>query len=151
MSQPKKLAMPPKKAIILRGVPGSGKSTYASYLHKVKETKIISSDDPFYSMKANRPIYRKGQEYQSHQYCRTSFVIACQANERFIVIDDFNINESDLYFYNTISQYFGYEVELLRLPFRDPPINWRHFTISVCKKMQAELDAQPLKTNERVL
>lgn len=151
MSQPKNPVIEPKKAILLRGVPGSGKSFYAQFVYKNKGAKIISSDDMFFSMNSNKHVYDPRKEIRSHQYCEVAFSIACQANERLIVVDDFNIAERDLAYYKKVAEFYGYEVEIIRFPWPDPPTNWRLLSRSVCQRMQSELDSQSLKPNERLL
>jgi hypothetical protein len=151
MSQVKNPVIKPKRVIILRGVPGSGKSSLARFAYKPQGAKIISSDDPFFSMRTSGWIYHPSKEYQSHRYVQTSFIVACQAGERTIVVDDFNAAKEDLLFYDKIAEFFGYAVEKIRLPFHDPPTNWRRLSRDFCEKMQADLDAQPLEENERAL
>jgi predicted kinase len=151
MQEVKKPEAKPKRLIILRGVPGSGKSRYANWIFKPQYARIISSDDLFYSMKANRCFYRSSLENESHQYCRSTFVTSCEAQERLVVIDDFNILKADVDYYVAIGQYYGYSVEMIRFPWPEPPINWRNWSVSMCKGMQRELDSQPLEDNEKSL
>lgn len=153
MSKVKKPEVKPKRAVILRGVPGSGKSTYARLAYKQPGVNaiVISVDDVFFSMKENQKIYNPLLEEQSHKYCQTAFLAACQTGERLIVVDDFNTSKADLEFYEKVSEYFGYKVEIVRFSWREPPENWRKLSRKVCEDMQGELNKQYPKVNEKLL
>jgi hypothetical protein len=102
-------------------------------------------------MKSNKCSYDPALEHQSHQYCQTSFILACQAEERLIVVDDFNTSKAALDFYEKVSEFYGYPVEILRFPWPEPPLNWRNLARNVCESMQGELNTQPPKINEKSL
>ena len=138
-----------KKAIILRGSPHSGKSYYAASRN---DAFVISSDHQFL-MPDDKLLYSYKSEGASHKNCRIEFLGACQASIQTILVDDFNIFQRDLRFYKKITEYYGYELEIIRFranPRQAAKRNWRGFDFKKCHSMEAFLRKQPLWENETV-
>jgi tRNA uridine 5-carbamoylmethylation protein Kti12 len=80
------------ECIILRGIPGSGKS-FISQTYKEKNYTICSADD----------FFQKGDLYKfnikqlgiAHKVCREKFT-TCIENNKDVVVDNTNLNESDI-------------------------------------------------------
>lgn len=137
-----------KKAIILRGIPHSGKSYYAAF--RYPKELIISSDHQF--LLPNGKIrYNTAKEGVSHRYCRLEFIAACQSGAPTIVVDDFNIFQKDLLFYAKVCGFYGYQMEIVRMktvPEVSAKYNWRKYDYDKCLNMHRFLSRQPMWPNE---
>jgi predicted kinase len=115
------------KVIILRGISGSGKSTWIKNHHP--DATIASADDAFrmpdgtydFSDHANRI-------HDAHKRCFQTFLQAMRASKPMIIVDNGNIHTWEIAPYLMPAQSFGYEVEILTLEC-DPKIaiqrkNW---------------------------
>ena len=80
------------KCIILRGIPGSGKS-YLSEKYKEQGYTICSSDDFF--MKNGQYVFNIKQLGIAHARCRDKFETAISSRKN-VVVDNTNINLADI-------------------------------------------------------
>lgn len=94
-----------KKLIIMRGCPGSGKSTYASWLNGL----ICSADD--YFMKDGRYCFDLTLLGEAHAQCQEKCRRGMQEGVALIVIDNTNLMAEDFEDYQWMAGRFGYEVE----------------------------------------
>lgn len=90
-------------AVILRGFPGSGKSSMAALLRSHAE--VISADD-----------HRSDVEdvAEAHEICRNLFLDVVRS-KRCVVVDNTNIRKSDYAFYRTTAEASGYSVVILEM------------------------------------
>jgi predicted kinase len=111
-----------KKLIIIRGLPGSGKS----YL--VKEilfnlppllTACVCSNDKFWIDKFGRYKYSASFAKYAKDLCRGSAARAMYHGTEIVIIDNTNINISHMQPYLEMADEFDYEVEI-----REPQTLW---------------------------
>lgn len=107
---------PVKKAVILRGISGAGKSSLASDLTdlaaKRGQTYMICSADMF--------MY-EGMEYKfdpkklgwAHSSCRERFEDACKRNISLVVVDNTNTRHSEYADYIRMAKQYGYEIQVI--------------------------------------
>jgi len=108
-----------KQVIILRGLPGSGKSTYAIELLKKQDidtnfNKYICCTDDFFSIDG---IYQfvpeKLSENHSHNLCK--FIDAIQNNLPIVICDNTNIKKWEFKAYEKLAACFGYTIKILTI------------------------------------
>lgn len=93
------------KALILRGLPGSGKSTYA----KRRKGKVVSAD-AFFTDKAYK--FDHSQLRAAHIECFKQYLAYLQAGEPLVIVDNTNITAAELSPYALAAESFGYDVEI---------------------------------------
>lgn len=101
-----------KKAIFMRGISGSGKST--------EVRKIVAEDDSFIVCSADHYFYDENGAYNfdgsqikyAHLACKLRFFDAIM-NGRNIIIDNTNLHAQHLMWYVSEVKQFGYELELI--------------------------------------
>lgn len=111
-----------KKLFIMRGVPGSGKSTYAKELlnnfgidinsNKILKFHILSTDDFFYD---EDEIYRhdKNKLKKFHQLNESRAEIQMLLKCSPIIIDNTNIDIANFVNYYKLAKSYNYEVEII--------------------------------------
>lgn len=102
-----------KKVFVMRGIQGSGKSTYAKMLHKCALEdgmcpRIVSADDFFIGQNGYQFDVKKLGE--AHIQCMQHFLYALQNGFSPIIVDNTNINVEDIAPYVAVSEAMGYEV-----------------------------------------
>ena len=105
------------KIIIMRGLPGSGKSTKAKTLEQAalsndQTCKIISADDYFLNDKG-KYVYKKTKQADAHRSCY-SLVHSAVVSDRIqcVIIDNTNITLGEFDRYFQLHKY-GYDVEIV--------------------------------------
>ena len=97
--------------IILRGLPGSGKS----HICKINTmwTYICSADD--YFMKNGQYEFNKNLLDQAHQYCFQKVKNGLDLNENIIVVDNTNSTLKEYVKYKKIASYYNYNVIVIEI------------------------------------
>lgn len=90
-------------AVILRGFPGSGKSSLASLLRRRASADVASADDFFAGAETLQ---------EAHEQCRQSFLRSLAAG-RPVVVDNTNVRRADYAFYRSKAEAVGYSVAVL--------------------------------------
>jgi len=93
--------------VILRGLPGAGKSSYAASL---KGAKIVSADHYFDTPVGYR--YDKSKISDAHRACMRKFLDLLGAGERLVVVDNTNVRSMYWSPYATVADAMGYRVEI---------------------------------------
>ena len=102
------------KVYILRGLSGSGKSTYARYLQKTEGEVLICSADAELDH-GNGYQFDSRRLPDAHKYCLRRFIDAVQKRWAVIVLDNTNIVYHHFSHYITIAEAFDYEVEIVTI------------------------------------
>jgi predicted kinase len=99
------------KVIVLRGIPGSGKSTETS---KYPDAYTVSADHYFIGKDG---VYRfdMNKIASAHGQCKAKFEAALKAKKPLVIVDNTNTTVKELKFYVETAKTFGYEIEIVRI------------------------------------
>lgn len=133
------------KVIIMRGQPGSGKSTYTA---KHYPDALVCSADHFF-MKNGKYEFDKTKIGQAHAECLKKFVVmvaqggAAMFHADTIVVDNTNINATEIAPYAALALAYGWELEIITLDV-DPAIsaarNVHEVPASTVKRMHKQME-----------
>ena len=98
--------------LILRAVPGSGKTTLAEAIKSlnISDVTICCADDYFYLNDQGTYQFDLDKLHLAHSYCRQSFDEALQHNKSFIIVANTNTKTKDFKYYETKAKENGYLV-----------------------------------------
>lgn len=102
------------ECIIMRGMPGSGKSTWIAENCHPDTTTIVSADHFFLDDKGNYRFNRNLLR-QAHDECLLNFMKAVELCAERIVVDNTNCNSWEIAVYSRIAQVHGYNVQIIQL------------------------------------
>lgn len=127
--------------IIFRGVPGSGKSTIASFYLMANEvnpgtSEICSADD--YFMQDGEYKWDPTKLPQAHKWCQEKFARALEKQVPIIIVDNTNIKLRDMNYYIEKAKEYG-----------TVPIVWR-VERDIDKCIQANQHGVPAETIHRM-
>lgn len=96
----------------MRGVPGSGKSTYiAEHFSKA----VICSADHYFTDDTGNYNFDRRKLGAAHRKCQTSFKEAMNRRESLVVVDNTNTTIKEMSFYVKTAKHHGYRIECVRL------------------------------------
>lgn len=106
--------------VIMRGVPGSGKSYIVDRIQTIAEnlnfhTTICSADDYFTDERGNY-LFRRRELDQAHRACMETFAQALEVvHDDVIIIDNTNIERRHYHDYWTMADECGYTVHVIEI------------------------------------
>lgn len=107
--------MQQNKLILMRGIPGGGKSTRAKQIAQEfiasggRSVAICSTDD--YHMVDGEYVFQPHNLKQFHQANQLRVMALCQLGIQLVIIDNTNIKRRDMHTYISNAQAYGYQVE----------------------------------------
>lgn len=112
-----------KTLVILRGIPGCGKSTYAKELNEWADREgyscfICSTDD--YWMRDGDYVFDASNLKAGHASCMISAERSMANGTNLVIVDNTNICKKDYAFYVEQAEKFGYKVEVTIIGSLDP-------------------------------
>jgi predicted kinase len=107
------------KVIIMRGLPGAGKSTFVK---KNYPDAVICSADKYFINKHGEYKFDPGLIGEAHIHCLQTFLyFITTLKEKLIVIDNTNVTTTEWIPYYRIAETMGYSCEIIEV-FADPKI-----------------------------
>jgi predicted kinase len=104
--------MTDKKVILLRGISGSGKSTY---IDRYLPNAYVCSADHFFRREDGSYRFNATQLHMAHRICQEKFTKALEVTEPLVVVDNTNTRYKEYRYYLQEARKFGYRVEFVRL------------------------------------
>lgn len=104
-----------KRVIIMRGITGSGKSTYIR--NHFADATVVSADHFF--EQSGTYVFDVTQLEAAHRTCFKTFLEALERGDETIVVDNTNVEAWEVSPYVATAQALGYEPEIITLVF-DP-------------------------------
>jgi predicted kinase len=104
--------MTDKKVIIMRGISGSGKSTYVK--NNFPDATVCSADHYFIN-ENNEYCFDHKKLGQAHKQCQNRFYKAISQNENLIVVDNTNTTIWEMKWYYDLAKNNGYNVFCIRV------------------------------------
>jgi len=129
-----------KKLVIMRGLPGSGKSTHAKEI--TRNGGVIFSCDDYFKDEAGNYIYERSKLKDSHIWNQKRATDAMIAGVDLIVIDNTNVRKWEAKPYVKMAVECHYEVS-----FVEPPYWWIY---DIDELMSRDDKKVPKKTMERM-
>jgi predicted kinase len=108
-----------KDAYIMRGVPGSGKSTKAAEL--AGDKGVIHSTDTYF-MVAGQYRYDPSKLQEYHSRNQAAFEQSLQDGVPVVICDNTNVRVAHMLPYITVARRYGYRVHIVELPHPDPVV-----------------------------
>lgn len=102
------------RVILLRGLPGSGKSTFGK--KNFPEAYFVSSDF-FFEDSEGGYHFDPGKIGEAHAYCMRDFISALTDKRPLVVVDNTNITKIELAPYILVANAFGAEVEIITISY----------------------------------
>lgn len=136
---------------ILRGIPGSGKSTWAKFL-RIQNlpgfTPIASADHYFLNVNGEY-IYKPEEKGAAHQACYAYFCECIEGAFTTIVVDNTNttLNEVDRYLQTGINN--GYKVTVLNFEI-SPELSFQRNTHNVPKDVIAKMHQRFVSNHNKI-
>ena len=142
-----------KKVIILRGISGSGKSTYIEKNHPTAFT--CSADHYFYNKKGEYNFDPKLLGH-AHKSCKKNFFSAIEQGESPIIVDNTNTQFWEMKTYIEAAENAGYEIEFVRMETKvdiAAARNAHGVPVEVVKRMHDRMEELPdrLKRKEKII
>lgn len=138
-----------KYCYVLRGIPGSGKSTRAKEIkdsHEVDGKQVVTCSADDYFMQPIDGDPNKGWVYKydsskiahAHYECRRKASHAMRDGVDVVIIDNTNVRSREMYPYVEMAVIYGYEVELV-----EPQTPWWHSVKPLLKGNKSEKAIKP--------
>jgi predicted kinase len=100
------------KVIIMRGIPGSGKSTW------VRENAcnaVVCSADHYFE-RSGEYLFNPAELKDAHEACKEKFLAALRSEEELVVVDNTNTMRWEYQFYLDRALQFGYTIQVQDIP-----------------------------------
>ena len=97
------------KVIIVRGLPGSGKSTWTQ--NNCPDAYVCSADKFF--EREGEYKFNPSLLPHAHAACMGAFIEALREERPLVVVDNTNVTKIEIAPYISVAQAFGYEVEII--------------------------------------
>lgn len=106
------LKLPRGSVIIMRGWPGSGKSTIASALAECLDGSVsrVSADKYHYSLFTSLYEWKPENVEFAHRSCKREFAESMSMGVDYLIVDNTNIRKKDYEYYVELAQEHGYKV-----------------------------------------
>lgn len=136
-----------KIAIILRGVPGSGKSTFVDLLQHAKDTVAVHAVDDLHVDETGNFLWDEENQERLYTLNFANFVKSCASGASLVVCDAINIEVNDFQKYIDIAAQYEYSVYVVTpnppTPEQSTKRNRHHTSSSQAKDMYSRWQHWP--------
>ena len=101
-----------KRLVIMRGLPGSGKSTYVR-LHYTDSESVVCSADDFFVQPDGEYLFNPTLLPRAHGECMVRAEVAMRHGMPLVIVDNTNTTSGEWLVYQHLAGVHGYEVELV--------------------------------------
>lgn len=102
--------------IILRSVPGAGKSTIATKLSEENPGSVICSADNFPGYyTSGRYVWSRDTCANAHTFCHNMFADAIKNGVELIIVDNTNLTRKGWQFYHDLAVQYKYRVKFIEI------------------------------------
>lgn len=135
---------------IMRGLPGSGKSTITEGIQSLfnRHDVVICSADDFRTDSDGNYVFDPDQLESTHRQCKQKAQLSCQQNQNVVIIDNTNIQSFEYEPYLKIAKRFGYPVIFLSMKAGDANVlskrNRHYVPLNKIKQMQSNYKEDPI-------
>ncbi len=104
------------KVTILRGLPGSGKSTWIAS-NVSANAHVFSADAYHMVLDGGRPVYKfdPANARKAHDWCLSQFLLYLTRGAEHLVVDNTNLSAWEISPYYRLAEVYGCEVEIVYL------------------------------------
>lgn len=103
-----------KKVVIMRGLPGSGKSSAVAKMTKCLESFLVVNADSFH-MVGDAYMYVPENARRAHADCLRQFLSAMFCSVPLLIVDNKNTTGMQMAPYVKAAECFGYEIEIIEM------------------------------------
>ena len=142
-----------KIALILRGVPGSGKSTFTKMIREQNQGAAVHAVDDLHQDSDGNFVWNEPKEKAYYMLNLANFVRSCAGGIPVVVCDCINIRISDFEPYLEAAREFGYKAYVITPDIPAPIVaearNSHGVTEDQIKKMKNNWEHWPVKGEKR--
>ena len=99
-----------KTVVILRGIPGSGKSSFVKMISMCHDDTVIHEIDDLHKDAQGKFFWDEANAERLYTLNFANFVISCSKGRQLIIFDAINIEVKDFQHYVDIAEKYGYKV-----------------------------------------
>jgi tRNA uridine 5-carbamoylmethylation protein Kti12 len=136
-----------KIAVILRGVPGSGKTSFVNLMRKLSSEVSVHSVDDLHVDDHGNFLWDEENEERYYTLNFANFVRSCSEEIPIVVCDCINIHVSDFQKYVDVAKQFGYHVYVvtpeLPTPAESVKRNKHHVSSAHAREMYKRWESWP--------
>ena len=133
--------------VIMRGLPGSGKSTVVRLIQHVYFKAVVCSADDYFLNPQGSYIFDQGKIKAAHEACQAKALQACESGVSPVVIDNTCVRRWEMVHYAKLADAHRYVVIVL-----EPQTPWKHDPAELAKRnkhgVTEEILAQKLASFE---
>lgn len=125
--------------VIMRGIPGSGKSAVAKAI--AAGVNCIASADHYFEKKGR---FRAAELQEAHDSCKARFTELLEKKERMVIVDNTNVKKRDFIWYEREASRHRYAVVYVVMAEMNPEIcykrNQHQVPFDTIKRMSEEFE-----------
>lgn len=125
-----------KNLIIVRGISGSGKTTFASLLGRA----ICSADD--YVTRNGKYVWRPETISKSHAWCQRKCELFMKRDVSPVIICNTSVNAKDLVPYTNMAEKYGYKVFSIIVENRHGGVNVHNVPEETLQRQEKNFDVK---------
>lgn len=126
---------------IMRGLPGSGKSTIVQMIKQKYKRAVVCSADSYFMNENGNYVFDSSKLHQAHQECKDKATGACANGASVVIIDNTNIKWWEIRPYVVIAAEFCYTVVIV-----EPQTWWKFIPEELAARNKRKIDVVILES-----